>query len=310
MRIGLMARAEPGEFDRLQRLGFRAMEWVRFDTGPCGVAHAEWKPHAESVAAAATERGIRISAIAALYANPLLPDQRDYARATFQRAVEVAAHIGVETVAGFAGGIIRTNVHPRGGNPVPESFEASIPEMLAFWEPLAAFAADHGIRLAFENCPQGPLPLPVMGYNALSRPAIWERFFEATRHTNLGLEWDPSHLVCQLIDPVENLRRFAARVFHVHAKDGWINRPLLAREGICHPGVAEHRLPGTGDVNWPEIIRILIQSGYDSDLTVEGRHDPVYRDHPDTTHGPLSGQTLEDPGLSMARKRLELLIAS
>jgi len=82
----------------------------------------------------------------------------------------------------------------------------------------------------------------------------------------------------------------------VHAKDAFINRPLLAQYGICHPGVAEHRFPGLGQSNWAEIIHALIRAGYDSDLNIEGRHDPVYRDE------------LEDSGLLIAKRTLEPLV--
>jgi sugar phosphate isomerase/epimerase len=50
---------------------------------------------------------------------------------------------------------------------------------------------------------------------------------------------DPSHLICQLIDPVQTIHRFGSRIFHVHAKDAYIDPALMERYGICHPGVSE-----------------------------------------------------------------------
>jgi sugar phosphate isomerase/epimerase len=111
--------------------------------------------------------------------------------------------------------------------------------------------------------------------------------------------------MCQFIDPVENIHKFGARIFHVHAKDAWINRRLLETYGICHPGVAEHRFPGLGQANWAEIVHALLRAGYDSDLNVEGWHDPVYRNHDAAGAGRLSGWKLEDAGLLIARKTLE-----
>ena len=142
--------------------------------GPAGPQHVEWKPYADQILAEARARDLRISAIAALYGNPLDPPQTDFARATFRRAIEVAAHIGVTTVAGFAGAIIETELNERGGNLVYKPFENYLPQLLAFWEPLANFAADHGVRIAFEHCPQGAYHLPVMGYNMLGQPAMWD----------------------------------------------------------------------------------------------------------------------------------------
>ena len=296
------------ELNWARDLGFRAVEWVRFDESPAVSIESDWKAHVHEVAAEAVSRGIRISAIAALYANPLDPKQTERARAIFTRAIDVAAEIGVKTVAGFPGAVIELEWDPRGGNPVYRPFEEFLPRLLAFWEPLARRAAEHGVRIAFEHCPQGRYHLPVMGYNMLAQPAMWERLFNETVMENIGLEWDPAHLVCQLIDPIQNVRKFAARIFHVHAKDAYVNRALLEQYGICHPGVAEHRFPGLGQSNWGEIVHALLRAGYDSDLSIEGWHDPVYRDHPPGDSG-LAGQRLEKAGLLIAKRTLELYTA-
>ena len=301
MRIGVLSSGIE-ELQWVQRLGFRAIQWVRFAESPAAPPHDDWKLFAERVASEFRARHIRISAIGALYQNPLDPKQTESARAVFRRAIEVAAHIGVKTVSGFSGSVVETEINPRGGNPVYKPLGNYLRPVLDFWEPLGRFAADHGVRLAFENCPQGVWRLPVMHYNLMSQPALWEQFFNETKCANIGLEWDPSHLLCQFIDPVANARKFGARIFHVHAKDAHVNHTLLAQYGVCHPGVAEHRFPGLGQANWPEIVRELIRAGYDSDLSIEGWHDPVYRNHP-------GGLQLEDSGLLIARRTLEPLVA-
>src|SRR5207247_3270569 len=132
------------------RLGFRSIEWMRFHDGRLGPSQRDWKPFAEDFAAEAKGRGIRVSAIGALYQNPLDPKQTEFARAVFRRAIEAAAHIGVNTVAGFAGAVIETELDERGGHVVYKPFENYLPQVLAFWEPLAKLAADQGVRVAFE----------------------------------------------------------------------------------------------------------------------------------------------------------------
>ncbi len=305
MRIGVLTRGEVAELDWAKRLGFRSIEWVGFAESPAGPDHPDWKPFAAKLAAEAKARDIRISAIAALYQNPLDPKQSVHARAVFHRAIEVAAHLGVKTVAGFCGAVIETELNERGGNLVYKPLENYLPQILAFWDPIARFAADHGVRIAFEHCPQGHYHLPVMHYNLLGQPAMWERLFNATRCDNLGIEWDASHLLCQFIDPVANIHKFGSRIFHVHAKDAYIDRRLLETYGICHPGVAEHRFPGFGQANWSEIVHALVRAGYDSDLNIEGWHDPVFRNHDAHEASPLAGRQLEDAGLLTARRTLE-----
>jgi len=317
MRVGVLTRGDIQELNWARRLGFRSMEWMRFDESRCNLESADWNEYANEFKGAAESAGIRISAIGALYRNPLDPKQTKLARAIFQRAIEVAAQIGVRTVAGFPGAVIETEMHSRGGNPVYKPFEHFVPQLAAFWEPIARFAADHGVRLAFEHCPQGPYHLPLMHYNMLGQTAMWERFFNECKAENVGIEWDASHLICQFIDPVANIHRFGSRIFHVHAKDAFINRPLLETYGICHPGVAEHRFPGLGQSNWAEIVHALIRAGYDSDLNIEGWHDPVYRDYdreqpPDVKSSSLRepvNRKLEEAGLLIARKTLELYTA-
>ncbi|MBM3832682.1 MAG: sugar phosphate isomerase/epimerase [Verrucomicrobia bacterium] len=307
MRVGVLTKGEVSELDWAYQLGFRSIEWVGFAESRCGPKHLEWRQHADEIAAAAKERDIRISAIGALYGNPLDPRQTDFARSVFQRAIEVAGYLGIRTVAGFSGAVIETELNERGGNLIYKPFEQYLPRLLEFWEPLARFAAEHRVRIAFEHCPQGAYHLPVMSYNMMGQTAIWERLFNQTKCDNVGIEWDASHLICQFVDPVQNIHRFGSRIFHVHAKDAYINRQLLERYGICHPGVAEHRMPGFGQANWAEIVHALLRAGYDSDLNIEGWHDPVYRDHPQTTAvaGPLAGRKLETVGLLVAKRLLE-----
>jgi sugar phosphate isomerase/epimerase len=308
MRIGFTTDAEIELLDWAKQHGFGSIEWMRFDQSFAAPGQERWREDSEQFGAEARTRDVRISAIGAYYRNPLDPAQLESARAVLHRAVDVAALLGVKTVAGFPGAVIQTTINSRGGNLVYQPLEDFLPQVLAFWEPIAQYAADHGVRLAFEHCPQGAFHLPVMHYNIFGQPAMWERFFSATKCANIGLEWDAAHLMCQFIDPVENLRKFGAKVFHVHAKDAFISRALLATYGLCHPGVAEHRLPGFGQANWSEIMHALLRAGYDSDLNIEGWHDPVFRDHaPDSAH-PLAGQKLEREGWLRAKQWLDQFV--
>ena len=303
MRVGVLIGGDLQQLRWADGLAFRSVEWMRFDSGPAGPRCKDWKPFAEEFAEEAKLLNIRISAIGAYYRNPLDPKQTEFANATLQRAIAVAAHLRIRNVAAFPGAVIETEFSERGGNTIYKPFEDYLPRIIAFWEPIARLAADHGVRIAFEHCPQGAYHLPLMHYNIFGQPAMWERFFNDCPCENVGLEWDPSHLVCQLVDPVRNIQKFGSRIFHVHAKDAFINHALLAEFGICHPGVAEHRFPGLGQSNWPEIVHALLREGYDSDLNIEGRHDPVYRDHED-------GLKLEETGLLIAKRVLEPLVVA
>jgi sugar phosphate isomerase/epimerase len=90
-----------------------------------------------------------------------------------------------------------------------------------------------------------------------------------------GFTLDPSHLHWQGVDPVEFVRRFPDRIFHVHVKD--IALTLNGRAGILGSYLPygdprrgwEFRAPGHGGLDWEAFIRGLNAIGYDGPLAVE-----------------------------------------
>ena len=293
----MLSRCDAEELDRVQRLGFRCFEWARFEESVCGSRNADWGRAADALREETKRRDLRITAIAVYYRNALDPKQTEEARRILYHSIEVAAYLGIRTIAAFPGAVIETTLNERGGAPSFTPHEKFLGQVVEFWKPLAQRARDCGVRIAFEHCPQGPYNLSVAHWNIFGQPAVWQPFFDAAGYDNLGIEWDAAHLICQMIDPLQNLREFGNRIFHVHAKDAFINKPLLKRFGICHPGVAEHRFPGLGQTNWRQVIHELIRAGYDSDINIEGWHDPIYRER------------LEETGLLIAKQTLEPLIA-
>jgi sugar phosphate isomerase/epimerase len=298
MRLGMLSRADNESLDFVQRLGFRCFEWVRIEESPCASHNPDWRREADALREQTNHRDLRISAIAVWYRNALDPKQTDDARRILFHSIDVASYQGIRTISAFPGAVIETTFNERGGAPAFTPPEKFLVQTVEFWKPLAQRARDCGVRIAFEHCPQGPWHLPIAHWNVFGQPAVWNQFFEMAGYDNLGIEWDAAHLICQMIDPLENLREFAKRIFHVHAKDACIDVPLMRRYGICHPGVAEHRFPGLGQTNWGHVISELLRTGYDSDINIEGWHDPVYRDR------------LEETGLRIAKQTLEPLIAA
>ena len=54
-----------------------------------------------------------------------------------------------------------------------------------------------------------------------------------------GFTFDPSHLHWQGVDPVEFVRRFPDRIYHVHVKDAALT--LNGRAGVLNGYLAERR---------------------------------------------------------------------
>ena len=122
MRIGFITDANVSRLDWAKHNSFGSIGWNRFETSGAAPQEKDWKAFAEKFAGDAKSRSIRISAIGALYRNPLDPEQSDFAKSVFLRAIEVAAHIGVKTVSGFPGAMIELERHPKGNNPVYKPF--------------------------------------------------------------------------------------------------------------------------------------------------------------------------------------------
>lgn len=278
MKIGVLSEQSLDRLDWIRDHGFGSFQWNRFqDTAIAQASSSDWSRLAQGWGEEIESRSLRVSSIGAVYCNSLAPSNQELVRNLILRAIEVAAFLGIKTVSSFSGAVIQTYENQRRGAYSERPFEQFIPELCRYWKPLAERAADFGVRIAFENCPQGPYHLPVQGSNLISQPAYWGEIFHAINQSNVGLEWDPSHLICLGVDPVENLKEFGSRVFHVHAKDAELRGEVIRRYGRCHPEAARHRFPGLGTANWIEIIQELKAVGYDSDLTIEGWHDPVMK---------------------------------
>ena len=69
---------------------------------------------------------------------------------------------------------------------------------------------------------------------------------------HVGLNFDPSHLVRQMIDIPRFIREFGPHILHVQAKDLMIDREGLYERGIFSQGIGWQipRLPGLGEVDW------------------------------------------------------------
>ena len=102
------------------------------------------------------------------------------------------------------------------------------------------------------------------------------RALEAIEHRpEFGFNFDPSHLYWQGVDPVEFIRAFPDRIYHVHIKDAITT--LNGKSGILASHLDfgdarrgwDFRSPGRGGVNFEEIIRALNDIAYSGPLSVE-----------------------------------------
>jgi sugar phosphate isomerase/epimerase len=206
------------------------------------------------------DRGLAVSALG-YYPNPLHPDpaHREAVIGHLLRVIAAAGLLGVKVVNTFVGGDRALGVE--------ENWARAV-EILS---PVVARARDAGVTLAFENCPmifsRDEWP---GGHNIAYAPRIWRRIFE-TWGEAVGMNFDPSHLVWQMIDQARFIREFGDRIVHVHAKDLMIDRDGLYDHGILSAGIGWQvpRMPGLGAVDWPGFFAGLYRAGYDGPIIIE-----------------------------------------
>ena len=205
-------------------------------------------------------KGIDISALG-YYPNPLHPDaaHRDMVIGHLKAVITGASKMGLTLVNTFCGGDAAANVD--------DNWERA----QTIWPEIVAFARDHGVKLAFENCPMifsyDEWP---GGHNIAYSPRIWRRILDQWGG-DVGMNFDPSHLILQMIDQDRFIREFGPHFFHVHAKDLMIDQDGLYERGILSQGMGWQipRMPGLGDVDWAGFFSTLYRVGYDGPIIIE-----------------------------------------
>lgn len=144
----------------------------------------------------------------------------------------------------------------------------SMDKFVRVFTPIVELAEKHGVRIAFENC-------PLMGNIAIS-PVMWRIIFERIDSKNVGLAYDPSHLVWQHIDPYAYIPEFADKLFHFHAKDTEIDRTRLGETGFLTDfSWWKYRIAGKGELNWERLRDQLKLADYKGVISIE-HEDPDY----------------------------------
>lgn len=275
MKLGLLTVPFPDQsLDAIagwaQGVGFSALEvacWPKA-SGPqrryAGVCHIDVASLSEAegseIVARLAEKGASISALG-YYPNPLHPDEEERAATLshLKAVISGARKLGVDVVNTFCGGNAALTL------------DQNWAEAEKVWPDIIAHARDNGVQLAFENCPMifshDEWP---GGHNIAYAPKIWRRIIE-TWNGAVGMNFDPSHLVWQMIDQARFIREFGPHFRHVHAKDLMIDRDGLYENGTLSAGIGWQvpRMPGLGEVNWGAFFSELYRAGYDGPVIIE-----------------------------------------
>jgi sugar phosphate isomerase/epimerase len=174
--------------------------------------------------------------------------------------------MGIDTVTGFTGSKIWRYVAmypPVPGHVIDEGYE----DFARRWNPIMDVFDSEGVRFALEVHPSE------IAYDYYTTV----RALDAIDHREaFGINWDPSHMMWQDIDPVNFIVDFAERIYHVDCKDTRVRRPdgRVGRLGSHLPWDSQRRgwtfvSAGAGDVPFDDAFRALDSIGYAGPVSIE-----------------------------------------
>ena len=238
---------------------------------------------------AVDSRGLVISGFSQ-HGNPLHPREEvaRTAHETWRATVQLAEQLEVPVVLAFSGcpgdGPAATN--PNWVTfPWPDEYTEILEwqwneRVLPYWTGEVEYARAHGVNIAIEMSPG----FVVYNLETLLR-------LRRAAGPAIGVNFDPSHLFWQGADVVAVINALGREgaIFHVHAKDTYLNRANVMLNGVLDtkPGTAGPREAvaarswtfrtigyGQGERTWREIVSALQANGYDGVVSIE-HEDPL-----------------------------------
>lgn len=232
------------------------------------------------------DSGLTISALSC-HGNPIHPDRTLAASydADMRDAVRLCKELGLDTITCFSG--------CAGDCPeskFPNWVTCSWPDdylkileyqwnevLIPYWKDFTVFAREYGVtKIALELHPG------FMVYNS----DTLKRLREAVG-PEIGINFDPSHLLWQGMDPVSVIRELKDAIYHVHAKDVKIDPINTAVNGVLdtkHYSDELHRSwifrtigYGNDAAYWKNIFSALRTVGYNGAVSIEHEDSLVNR---------------------------------
>jgi sugar phosphate isomerase/epimerase len=206
--------------------------------------------------------GIYVSSLA-VDGNHIDPDpaKREHQNTYTVKCIELCGKLGIPNIGGQSG--------TDKGKPLEEQVGEIVK---VYTEKYFPALEKNKVRILWEPYAGGP--------NIATGPVGWEALFKAFHNSpNVGLQFDPSHLVWQFMDPVAAAREFADKIYDVHLKDTEILWHLVRRGGIQPVNNQRwwrFRIPGYGSVDWKGFFSVLSEIGYTGAMNIENEDQFYY----------------------------------
>ncbi len=196
------------------------------------------------------------------YPNPMDPDpiKAAFYREHIKKIIRAAAALEITVVNTFIGRDYTKNV------------DYNIKQFSEVWPEIIQLADDLNIKIGIENCPMfftdDEWP---GGKNIATTPKIWDQLFTIIPSSNFGLNYDPSHMVWQMMDYLYPIYHYKEKLHHIHLKDVRVYQDKLNRVGILANPLEYHspKIPGQGDIQWGKFISALNDVRYRGPIVIE-----------------------------------------
>ena len=216
---------------------------------------------AGAIQEALKEAQVFISALG-YYPNPLDQDpiKSEFYLEHIKAVIRGAAKLNIPVVTTFL------------GRDPSKSIKDNLAIFADVWPAIVKVAEEYNVKLAIENCPMfftdDEWP---GGKNLAISPAVWDRMFELIPSPVFGLNYDPSHMIWQMMDEIKPIYSYKDRLHHIHLKDAKLYKEKLDRVGIMANPLEYHspKLPGLGDVNWRGFFGALTDIRYRGPVVIE-----------------------------------------
>jgi len=259
-KLGVLGKYTPANVEFTRAQGFTNMilsAGSRSELDPASMTEAQ----IEQVKTTLQKNNMHVSAFQ-ITVNHIDPDPQKRAAINTHivKAIELAGKLGVPYIGTASG--------KDSAKPLTEQVDEIV---RVYNEKYFRACETNRVRILWEPWPEGPnVATSPVGFSALLKG------FDNSPY--VGLQYDPSHLVRQFMDPIETAREFVDNIYDVHLKDTEIFWPVLRAGGINPVNNAKwwsYRIPGMGSIDWREFFSILQSVGYDGAMSIE-HEDPLY----------------------------------
>jgi len=214
------------------------------------------------------------------------PARRETVNAEFAKLIDLAGKLGVRYIG------------TQSGKDAAKPFPEQVDEIVRVYnEKYFPACQRNNVRILWEPWPDGPnIATSPVGFNAL-----FKAFGDSPY---VGLQYDPSHLLRQFMDPIQTARDFVDKIYDVHLKDTEILWPIVRAGGIDPVDKAHwwrYRIPGMGTIDWRGFFSVLQDVGYAGAMSIE-QEDPLYGG--DSNKGPDYSEDFK-MGFVMAKRYLD-----